>query len=95
MKRAKRQTKRERKAMDPSFVPGPRGAPQHQHIHCVSCGRHLDPSEFSSTPPSAFWITCDHGSRFASCVACMEDSQRLVDEHDRSGEPVRAAQAWH
>ncbi|MBX3128521.1 MAG: hypothetical protein KF718_17500 [Polyangiaceae bacterium] len=93
MKRQKRATKKERKALDPTHRAGPNV--QAQHIHCISCGRHLDPSEFDASPASATLITCDHGSRFASCVACMQDSERRVVEHDRSGEPVRTASAWH
>jgi hypothetical protein len=93
MKREKRLTKRERKANDPGFRPGPRG--NNQHIHCVACGRHIDPAELASSPPSATWITCDHGSRFASCVGCMQEAQKRIDEHDRSGQPISAAQAWH
>ena len=95
MKRKKRQTKRERKANDPSFVAGPRANSQQQHIHCVSCGRHIDAAEFGSTPASATWITCEHGSQFPSCVACMTDAQARVDEHDRTGQPIRSTAAWH
>jgi hypothetical protein len=93
MKRQKRLTKRERKANDPTFRPGLRA--QNQHIHCVACGRHLDSEEFGGTPPSAVWITCEHGSRFASCMGCMQQSQALVDEHDRTGKGVASAAAWH
>jgi hypothetical protein len=93
MKRQKRLTKRERKANDPGFRPGPRT--QNQHIHCVACGRHIEPNEFGATPASAIWITCDHGSRFASCMGCMHESQSRIDEHDRSGQAVATAAAWH
>jgi hypothetical protein len=63
MKREKRLTKRERKALDPTHRAGPHA--KTQHIHCVACGRHLDPSEFDATPATATTITCEHGSRFA------------------------------
>jgi hypothetical protein len=91
MKRAKRQTKRERKAANPSAqaAAGPR------HIHCIACGRHLEPTEFSLAPATATMITCQHGSQFPSCVSCAVQSQMLVDTHDRSGQPVKSAQAWH
>jgi hypothetical protein len=93
MKREKRLTKREKKALDPSFRPGPRN--KNTHIHCIACGRHIDPSELSGSPPTALMITCDHGSRFASCIGCLDHSQQLVDQHDKSGQPVKAAGAWH
>jgi len=93
MKREKRLTKREKKAQDPNYSPGPRL--QNQHIHCIACGRHLDPAELSSSPPTATTITCEHGSTFPTCVGCMQESQALVDAHDKSGQPVRTAEAWH
>ena len=93
MKRVKRLSKREKKALDPNYRPGPQA--QAQHIHCIACGRHLDPGELTASPPTATTIVCDHGSTFASCIGCMQDAQALVDEHDKSGQPVRAAAAWH
>lgn len=93
MKREKRLTKREKKANDPTHRPGPHA--HNQHIHCIACGRHLDPSEFESSPPSATTIVCEHGSQFPSCVGCMRDAQALVDAHDKSGQPVKVASAWH
>lgn len=93
MKRQKRLSKRERKALDPTHVPGGRGGAQ--HIHCVSCGRHIEPGEFQASPASATYLVCDHGSRFPSCVGCMQDAQARVDAHDKSGQPVRTASAWH
>lgn len=93
MKREKRQTKRERKAQDLTHRPGPNV--QQQHIHCIACGRHLDPEEFGASPATAMLITCEHGSQFPSCVSCMTDSQARVDAHDRSGQPVQVASAWH
>jgi len=92
MKREKRLTKREKKAQSPGRKPA---APQARHIHCIACGRHLDPSEFSIAPASATMITCQHGSQFASCVSCMVQAQMLLDTHDRTGQPVRSANAWH
>ena len=94
MKRKPTPTKRERKAA--AGGPKPSGQPkQHNHhIHCVACGRHLDPGEFDP-PAVATTITCDHGSAFATCVKCMPQAIALLAEHDRTGQPVKAAQAWH
>jgi hypothetical protein len=92
MKREKRLTKRERKAQNPT---GQANKPQARHIHCIACGRHLDPSEFSIAPASATMITCQHSSQFASCVGCMVQAQMLIDTHDRTGQPVKSAGAWH
>ncbi len=92
MKRSKRLTKRERKALKPKPQQAATGP---AHIHCVACGRHIDPSEFEMPPITATWLTCDHGSRFASCVSCAVQGQTLLDTHDRTGQPVRAANAWH
>jgi len=90
MQRTKRLTKRERKEQSPS-------AQQHQqaHIHCIACGRHLNPQEFTATPPSAEYLTCEHQSRFPSCVDCETASRRLIADHDRTGKPIAQAQAWH
>ena len=94
MKREKRLTKREQKA-----VRGPRpgsAQAQNQHIHCVACGRHLDPAEFQAAPrPTAVVLRCRHGSQFPSCVECTANSQALLDEHDRTGQAVQTAGAWH
>jgi hypothetical protein len=90
MKREKRLTKRERKAAE-----GGGHAHDHQHIHCISCGRHIDPGEFSGSPPTAKIIACQHGSKFPTCAACVQNSQQLLDEHDRTGQPVKTAGAWH
>lgn len=93
MKREKRLTKKERKA-----IAGPRPQPvaqhQHRHIHCVACGKHLDDEMFDE-PATATWLSCQHHSQFPSCIACRDKSQALLDEHDRSGQPVRTAAAWH
>ncbi|HLV22883.1 MAG TPA: hypothetical protein VKZ49_18470 [Polyangiaceae bacterium] len=92
MKRQKKLTKRERKALNPRPAAP---APSSSHIHCVACGRHLDPREFSESPVSASYVTCDHGSRFPCCVGCLMKAEALVAEHDRTNQPVRVAQAWH
>jgi hypothetical protein len=90
----KKLTKRERKALS---GPGPSGGGghEHQHIHCVACGAHLDDVQFRASPPSAKWIACQHGSRFATCTGCVANAQQLLDEHDRTGKPVDAAPAFH
>lgn len=95
MKRQKRLTKRERQALDPTRAARAQAAQAPAHIHCISCGRHIDPAELDGPPASATFITCDHGSKFASCVTCLVQSQLLVAAHDRSGQPVKSANAWH
>jgi hypothetical protein len=92
VKREKRLTKREQKA-----AKGPRlGAVQAQtkHIHCVACGRHIDAVEFAP-PARAVLLRCHHGSQFPSCVECTAASQAALDEHDRTGQAVKTAGAWH
>jgi hypothetical protein len=101
MKREKRVTKRERKAAAP-----PRPAPsvkakaqqaQHQHhghIHCIACGKHLDPSSFGEADGADF-LRCQHGSDHPHCVGCVEKARVLVEEHDRTNTPVQVAAAWH
>jgi hypothetical protein len=93
MKRKPQLTKRERKAQSPKPAQAPK-AHHHGHIHCIACGRHLDPGEFEA-PATATTITCDHGSTFPTCVKCMSKSMALVQEHDRTGQPVKTAGAWH
>lgn len=95
MKRTKRLTKREKKALDPRRAAASGAQAQHQHIHCIACGRHLDAAEFDGPPASATYITCDHGSQFPTCVTCIVQSQMLVAAHDRTGQPVKVAGAWH
>lgn len=92
MKREKQLTKRERKALK---GPKPTTGHQHQHIHCVACGRHLDDHEFHAAPATALWLRCKHGSQFASCDGCRVMSQSLLDTHDRTGQAVQQAAAWH
>ena len=92
MKREKKLTKRERKA---AKGVGPSGQPKEAaHIHCVACGRHINPSEFSA-PATAARVACQHKSQFPSCVGCVERTRELLAEHDRTGQPVRTAAAWH
>lgn len=91
MKRKKRLTRRERKALEGG--PGA-GAPA-PHIHCVACGRHVDPKEFTTSPIGARFLRCRHGGKFAACVPCVSAGQALLDEHDRTGQPVQPAAAWH
>jgi len=90
MKREKRLTKRERKALAPQQ---PATQHQHQHIHCIACGRHIEPSEFQSA--EAVMLRCQHGSTFPSCSECTAQSKALLAEHDRTGQAVRSASAWH
>ena len=92
MKREKKLTKRERKAVQGVGPSGKSREPQ--HIHCVACGRHLDPSEFDA-PATAVGVFCQHQSRFASCVGCVERTKELLAEHDRTGLAVKMAEAWH
>jgi hypothetical protein len=91
MKRAKRLTKRERKEQSGGAAP----KHDHGHIHCIACGRHIDPSEFAQTPPGSVIITCQHGSQFAACATCEVTARYLVSEHDRTGKPVNTAAAYH
>jgi hypothetical protein len=91
MKREKQLTKRERKALAPKR---PAAAPSGSHIHCVACGKHLDPAEFQA-PATAMMLECQHKSRFSSCVECVDLSRRLLADHDRTGKPVQVASAWH
>jgi hypothetical protein len=51
MKKKKRLTKRERKELEGKKGGAPR------HIHCIACGRHLDPGEFTASPVTAKHIT--------------------------------------
>ncbi|MEJ7734340.1 MAG: hypothetical protein WKG00_34735 [Polyangiaceae bacterium] len=91
MKRKPQLTKRERKALSPN-KPAPA---QSSHIHCITCGAHLEPSEFEPPDPTAMAVRCQHGSTFASCAGCVERTKELLAEHDRTGQPVKTASAWH
>ena len=89
MQRKKRLTKRERKDLSPA-------TPQQQaHIHCIACGRHLDPQEFTAAPPTANYLICEHQSRFPACVDCEVVARGLIADHDRTGKPIQQAAAWH
>ncbi len=92
MKRKPKLTKREKKALSPR--PAQPAQHNHQHIHCIACGKHLEESDFEP-PATATIITCDHGSNFPSCVACMPKAMAAVKEHDRTNQPVQTATAWH
>jgi hypothetical protein len=97
MKREKRLTKRERKELAPprpATAAAPRANNQEQHIHCVACGRHLDPVHFEP-PATATVVRCQHGSSFAACSACVPRATEMLAEHDRTGKPVAAAAPWH
>ena len=98
MKRAKRLTKKEQKALRPQPAGGVSGGHAHDlhhHIHCTACGRHLDEEQFELQPPSALWLRCDHGSEFPSCGDCAGKTRELLEEHDRTGQPVKHVAAWH
>ena len=90
-KTQKRLTKRQRKELEGK---GPSGN-EDKHIHCVACGRHLHGHEFTDTPSTSRWVSCQHGSKWASCVACVPAAKEKLDEHDRTGRPVNAAAAYH
>lgn len=91
MKRAKRLTKRERKALAPARPAQSQAAPQ--HIHCIACGRHLDAEEFDAG--DAVILRCQHGSTFPACATCRDKGEALLAEHDRTGQAVRSTAAWH
>jgi hypothetical protein len=93
MKREKRLTKAEKKALKGVVRPAQPAASQ--HIHCIACGRHLDPHEFDGPNATAKVLYCQHGSGFPSCVVCTAVSQTMLDEHDRNNQPVKPAAAWH
>jgi hypothetical protein len=89
-KRAKRLTKKERKARL-----GTPATEAPEHVHCVACGAHLHAEQFTASPATARWLRCRHGGRFAACTGCATEALRRLDEHDRTGKPVQAAAAWH
>jgi hypothetical protein len=93
MKREKRLTRRERKDQDPTRADRLKRA--QPHIHCVACGRHMESEEFGGTSPRAVYLTCDHGSQFPSCTECQVTARYLIAEHDRTGNPIAKAGAWH
>jgi hypothetical protein len=94
-KTPKRLTKRQLKELNGKGPSGTPKASQERHIHCISCGRHLDPADFSGVTAKAQMLTCQHGSEFAACLACVPDAQARLDEHDRTGNPPNIAAIWH
>lgn len=101
MKREKRLTRKQRKQQAPTQAairPAPARQHSHQHdhghIHCIACGKHLDPDVFGE-PDGADFLRCDHGSDFPHCVACLDKARALVAEHDANDTPVTKAPAWH
>lgn len=93
MKRQPKLTKRQRRALSPRPAPA-NGGHSHQHIHCIACGKHLDEADFEA-PATATILTCDHGSSFPACVACVPRATAAIQEHDRTNQPVKVVQAWH
>ena len=91
VQRQKRLTKREKKATSPERA----HSHEHRHIHCIACGKHLDPEAFEASPPGALYLNCQHGSAFPSCASCEVESKFRLAEHDRTGQAVKMAQAWH
>lgn len=72
------------------------------HIHCLACGKHLETvgearARSAKGLQSTVWmsIRCAHGSEFQCCMGCVDRAKQLLDEHDRTGEGVRAATPWH
>ncbi len=92
MKREKKLTKRERKAVEQAGSPQPHH--DSAHIHCIACGRHLEPTEFDD-PATATVVSCQHGTDFPACIGCIAKARELLAEHDRTGQPVKTASAWH
>jgi hypothetical protein len=96
VKREKRLTKREQKALKAAAAPSAHAHTHDQpHIHCVACGRHLDPSEFDGASPLATHVRCAHGKEWSTCVGCAVRARELLAIHDRTGQPVQHASAWH
>ena len=99
-KREKRLTKKERKATCPAQIQTAgagtqQGQQGHQgHIHCIACGRHIEPAEFKA-PATAVRLACQHRSTFPACAECASAAKQLLAEHDRTGQPVRITSAWH
>src|SRR5262245_51583870 len=77
MKRKPRLTKRERKALAPAR-PNPSG---NQHIHCVACGAHISPADFTAQPAAAAALRCRHGTNYAACIGCVPLAKKLLDDH--------------
>ena len=95
MKREKRLTKKDRKAQkSPGSARAQGQGGGEDHIHCVSCGRHIEPNEFDD-PATATVVACAHKSSFPSCVGCVSKTKELLAEHDRTGQPVKTAAVYH
>jgi hypothetical protein len=95
VKREKRLTKREQKALKAAQTPAAHQH-QHQHIHCVACGRHIDAHELTGEPNAlATQVRCAHGGVWHSCTGCVARARELLAIHDRTGKPVQPAEAWH
>ena len=87
---------------DARSIPLSPDVPAGQHLHCVACGKHLDTvgearDRAAKGITSNLWmsIRCAHGSIFYACMGCLEPAQKLLDDHDRTGDGVRAATPWH
>lgn len=89
MKREKKLTKKERKALAPTSS----NNENQPHIHCVACGRHIDAPEFAQG--RANWVRCAHGTKYAACSGCVPEAMKRLAEHDRTGKAVNIAQVWH
>jgi len=98
MKREKRLTKKERKALAPAAAApsAQAGGDQHHHghIHCIACGKHLDADMFGESDGAEF-LRCEHGADFPHCASCRDQATAMVAEHDRTNKPVKKAAAWH
>jgi hypothetical protein len=94
VKREKRLTKREQKAIKAAQSPSVH-AHQDAHIHCVACGRHIDPTEFSGANALATQVRCAHGKQWPACAGCVGRAREVLAVHDRTGRPVEQAAAWH
>jgi hypothetical protein len=92
VKRQPRVTKREKKKLAPQATT--HADEHHDHIHCTACGKHIEVEDFDA-PATALWLKCQHGSEFSACVGCKDVTQRMLDEHDRTGEPVKFAPSFH
>jgi hypothetical protein len=98
VKREKRLTKREQKALKGGparAATSTTGEQEQEHVHCVACGRHIGPGEFQAAPPKALRLRCQHGGSFASCAGCAAQARGLLAVHDRTGQPVKQAAVWH
>jgi hypothetical protein len=89
---------------DPTLgaIPPSPEVPAGSHLHCVACGKHLDTAgeardRAAKGLKSNVWmsIRCAHGSEFYACMGCLEKARAILDEHDRTGQAPRVANAWH